>query len=208
MSLINDALKRAGQKREAKHDFTNMKPVMKQSGGSGGGPGLTIIVICLVICGAITLGIWSYWNKKYKDGYHADKQATNAPAATAAPAAATNAPATNNNVLARAARTLGVVKDRNDEGTAAAETMQKRPEPLAVVRPPQAQPQAAGAAKKPEDPKLQAIFYRLNDPTALIDGKTVGPGAPIAGGRVIAITREFVQVEIGGEVKELRIKKK
>lgn len=196
MSLINDALKRS-QKGDRKIDMTNMRPV---DGGRGGGPGLTILVVCLVVAGAITLGIWSYWNKKYKDGYRATDEKTNAPAATV-PAA------TNSNPLARAAQTLGAVKDRNDAGTQTAETMQQPQQPIAVVRQP-----APGSIKAPppavDDPKVQAIFFRLNDPTALIDGKTVGPGSPIRGGKVLEISRESVKVEFNGQVRNLTIKKK
>lgn len=195
MSLINDALKRS-QKGDRKVDLTNMRPA---DANRGGGPGLTILVACLVIAGAVTLGIWSYWNKKYKDGYRATQEKTNAPAATA--------PATNN-PLARAAQTLGAVKDRNDEGAKTADTMQQ---PIAVVRQPQPgdiKAQTAPAAPSTDEPKVQAIFFRLNDPTALIDGKTVGPGGPIKGGKVLEISRESVKVEFNGQIRNLTIKKK
>ena len=54
--------------------------------------------------------------------------------------------------------------------------------------------------------KLQGIFYRRSNASALINGKTVFRGDAIAGGRVVAIEPQSVTVELAGEQKILRLR--
>ncbi len=54
--------------------------------------------------------------------------------------------------------------------------------------------------------KLQGIFYRLSNPTALINGKTLGVGETVAGARVVKIERQEVSLERDGQITVLRMK--
>jgi hypothetical protein len=54
--------------------------------------------------------------------------------------------------------------------------------------------------------KLQGIFYRRSNASALINGKTVFRGDAVAGGRVVAIEPQSVTVELAGEQKILRLR--
>lgn len=53
--------------------------------------------------------------------------------------------------------------------------------------------------------KLQGIFYRLNNPTALISGKNVHVGELVQGVKVMAIERNSVTLEMKGERRVLSL---
>jgi len=61
------------------------------------------------------------------------------------------------------------------------------------------------ASSEPSFPelKLQGVFYRPSNPSAFINGKTVGRGDKIEGARVIAIEKNTVTVEWNGERRVL-----
>jgi len=63
------------------------------------------------------------------------------------------------------------------------------------------------APPKPVFPelKLQGIFYRLNNPSALISGKNVRAGDLVQGVKVIAIERASVTLEFKGERREMTL---
>ncbi len=71
-----------------------------------------------------------------------------------------------------------------------------RPEPLPPAGPPPASPPAA--------PKLQAIFYRPQAPSAIIDGQTVQPGDQFRQYRVQDIGRNTVTL-VGADNRELKL---
>jgi hypothetical protein len=54
--------------------------------------------------------------------------------------------------------------------------------------------------------KLQAIFFRISKPSALINNKTVYLGDEIGGAKVVKIERQSVKLELGGKFKELFLK--
>lgn len=202
MSLINDALRRASQntKREP-NEIPNMQPNLRQAPKSGG-PGMLIILICFVLAGAATLGVWAYWNKKYKNAKPAEATTGAKPAAT-----------TNNNPIAKAAGTLTKVQTANKEGEAAAAAMQTpapapAPTPAATQPAPKAVPQPQPAAARPNDgsPRVQAIFYSANNPSAMINGRTVRNGDTLDGMVILQIKPKSVQVQTAQGVKELTIK--
>jgi cytoskeletal protein RodZ len=71
------------------------------------------------------------------------------------------------------------------------------PTPVAVETPP----------AKPQFPelKLQGIFYRLRNPSVMINNQTLYKGDDIAGAKVIEIERQDVTVEFNGEKRVLAI---
>lgn len=68
--------------------------------------------------------------------------------------------------------------------------------PVVVVEPP-----------KPTFPlvRLQGVFYRPNNPSVVLNGKTVLVGAKVAGAKVMEITRDSVTLEWNGETKVLTL---
>lgn len=54
--------------------------------------------------------------------------------------------------------------------------------------------------------QLQAIYYRLSKPSALINNRTLYLGDEIEGARVVAIERHTVRLEMGGRTKDLTLK--
>lgn len=199
MSLINDALRRATN-QESKRD-PNELPAMQPTFRPvrAGGPGFSIFIVCFVLAAALTLGAWIY----YRRGMVAKAGATTPPAA-----ATMN---TNNNPLARASRTLGAVDDLNKEGVSAAESMQSAA-PVAVnARPAAGTPSApvavaATSTSTANGPKLQGIFYNANNPSAIINGKSMKVGDEANGVKVVSITQRSVLVESGGQKRELTMK--
>jgi hypothetical protein len=217
MSLINDALKKSGNKITVGGP---KRPPAEPAGPGeppkpgGGGKGFTVFLICLVLAGGAALGAWNYWNKKYKGGFSGDPKATNAAGVAAN---------TNNNPIARAAAVFNKVLDRNKEGEATASSMQKSATPEAV-----AGNTAAGAgtatgtttAKKspivvkakpkpawiPGLPRVQAIIFRDQDPTALIDGKTVRPGDRVGEVFIVGIKKDTVTMRWKDETHEVAVR--
>ena len=53
--------------------------------------------------------------------------------------------------------------------------------------------------------KLQAVFYRLRNPTVVINGKTLSKGEEVDGARVTDIERMSVVVDWNGEKKTLKM---
>jgi MSHA biogenesis protein MshK len=51
--------------------------------------------------------------------------------------------------------------------------------------------------------KLQGIFYRPNNPSAMVNGKTLFIGDSIDGAKVTAIEADSVTIEMDGESREL-----
>ena len=85
--------------------------------------------------------------------------------------------------------------------------------PAAGEQPSQASVKPDGSAPTtPADPlstlRLEGIFFRSIRPAAVLNGKTVFKGDIIAGARVIAIDRQSVIVEFGGQQKTLRLTQK
>ena len=76
--------------------------------------------------------------------------------------------------------------------------VEEKPGPKPVVEEP----------AKPSFPKLklQGIFYRLNDPTVMINGETLWTNDEIDGAKVTKIERSEVTVEFNGEKQVLRLR--
>jgi hypothetical protein len=53
--------------------------------------------------------------------------------------------------------------------------------------------------------RLQGIFYRPNNPSAVVNSKTVFVGDFISNGKVKAIDRQSVTIDLGGETKVLTL---
>jgi hypothetical protein len=223
MSLINDALKKSGQNKFNPKGGPQMEPAGDQK--SGGGKGFTVFLICFVLAGAAALGAWNYWNKKYKNGATGDPKAaagayrTNSAGVkskVAAPPAATN-----NNPIARAKAVFNRVLDRNTEGEAEAGAMQKTA-PASGAETATAAPTTPAAGKtmaspillKPKSkaawipglPRVQAIIYKENDPTALIEGKTIRAGDKVGEALILEVKKDMVVMKLGNDTHEVSVR--
>ena len=203
MSLINDALRRAtnhNQQRDPK-ELPPMEPTYRPI--RTGSPAFSIFIVCFLLAAALTLGAWFYW----KRGMTANAAAPSKPAAAA--------PNTNNNPIARAARTLNKVDAANKEGEAVADNIQggagnassaANPAPAAASAGVGSSGGAPTQTASATGPKLQGIFYSSKNPSAIINGKAMKIGDEADGVKILAITQNSVRVQSGAEIRELTMK--
>jgi hypothetical protein len=81
------------------------------------------------------------------------------------------------------------------------------PAVVATVKPPAAPASEVRPTAEPAAPvlNLQAIHFRLKNPSVCLNGKTAYIDGHIDGARILAIDRESVRVEIQGERRVLRL---
>lgn len=90
-------------------------------------------------------------------------------------------------------------------------TVAKAAEPTQTPAPPPIEPPSTAVEPAPASTnwptlKLSAIFFRLQNPSARINGKILQVGNQFEGVRVLAIERDRVKLEFAGETKELEMK--
>jgi hypothetical protein len=194
MSLINDALKKASGKPAASADLPSAAPIM-QAAVQKGNPRTWMLAagaIALVVVAVILL-------RKPAEQVQAKAPP---PRETQAERAA--------NPVDRAAAVVNQVAERNNEVQLASAQAAKTESPVYVPTVAVAVPAATipVVPAKPEEPevKLQAIYYRMNFPTAVLNGKTLSPGQEVGGAKLVAIHRNSVEVEIGGIIRTLEMK--
>lgn len=212
MSLINDALRRATKNQPRNpHDMIKLQPTKQQkeqqpppqrtpAEPKTGGSGLKSFFILVLLAGA-GYGGWYYYTH-YK----------NPPASANGSATAEKTKlTTNNNPIARAAATLMKIGQANKEGENTADQIQ--PGGTKASAPANAQTASAAPGSKtqpwsaiPGMPRLQAIFYKPVDPTAMIDGKIVKVGDEIGGAKVVEIKKASVRMQLGSDVHDVSIK--
>lgn len=189
MSLINDALRRANQEKKAQppesSDGAQMQPVQSpQRTTSLAFPMLLVFLLGVVL----TCAGWFFWK-----------------AFSAKSPVVANAPASNSQPNASTLPT-GAVPLKQEVSPAPVVQTESKPSPVSTA-PDQVEASAPAAvvADIAEAPpaipalKLQGIFYRISNPTALINGKTVGVGEKVEGARVIQINRQDVSLERDNE---------
>ena len=197
MSLINDALKRATQAQPSNTPPTEpgapMQPVEQRR--PVGLPIYFTPTLLFIVCGACWFLVKG-WEAHRQAGLYPEPVSVQARETvdTPAPAAPESAVPANRHFALDAAPTPA-----------------SSSQPAAKEAPAGALAQTGvAAATVPDDDqtkstalKLQGIFYRPRNPSAVINSKTVFVGDPIANGRVKAIDRQSVTVDLGGETKVL-----
>lgn len=229
MSLINDALKRASNAKPADQNApapapaAPLIPVEEQKTHNA----RPLLGIWIGLVAVMALGTFFWWKGKPSVVVEASAKAvakTTTSEQQAAPDAAKEAePKPLNNPVARTQRLMASLEQKNNEAMETAETMQAKsvdgtPVPAATTpprnEPPKVVPVVARAAApapiKVEQPpvpeyRLQAIYFRLKGPTAVINGKTLKIGDAIEGATVRSIERNQVSIERNGELKELAL---
>jgi hypothetical protein len=193
MSLINDALKRAkeGQPGNTPAPNAPMQPVNQQP-RSAGLPIFFLPVLLATVCGA-GLFLWNGWETKTQ------QSAARPPLVVQAREARVNpdpeAP------LSPDSEEPGIPVGRNfslEDDTPHAVLLAE-----AGALPPSASLRDEPPKAAVSTFKLQGIFYRAANPSAVINTKTVFVGDHVANGRVKSISRDTVTLDCDGETKVL-----
>jgi hypothetical protein len=190
MSILNDALKRASQTdRDRQRPIPSRVPIEPVGGARG-----RSLVLAMVAGSALALGlaVWFFWQLLFASHTHEIVNAE--PVPVEAPKSALPA-------AVREAIPPTVVLASAPPVTAPAPTVAPAPAPAPEADPPARPAEAAWPVRL----KVTGIFFRKNNPLALINAKTVGIGDEIDGIRVTKIESDRVTVEWNGKVKELVI---
>ena len=216
MSLINDALKRVSSQGTGAVTPPPIPGIMFNDAAPerASGQGKTLIAVGGVLVAILVAGTILLQTEKAvaKD----DSKATPAQAAvTAAPAGAVEGKPSASSIAERLTKPLeaaqavaAATQARNSEGVQAAAAIESASVPVAVPTAATPAPEAVPAAVPAQKTalQLQAIYYRLKNPTAVINGQTVREGDLLAGGRVAIINRNSVELDVAGSRKVLRFK--
>ena len=202
MSLVNDALKRANrslkQPNPSSQPGVGMRPVAEADG-----PGMwRMIMVPLLLVGLVAaVGVF-WWQWQHPQSKPAVEVAlTSAPALTAS--ASQESPATK-----PAPSPVPVVRDPASYAPGTVVVVTPVPPAATVV----AKPSASVVAKHPvpsvrdtnQPPptfpaiKIQAIYYRLSGPSAIVNGQTVFVGNEVSGAKVVRIERQSITFEFNG----------
>ena len=225
MSLINDALKRAGQTsaRPAAPPPpapVAMCPVEKVS--TRRLPFFILPAALVIFCAALVILVKGLSGGKPINAVAnppvvsartpavtptqppARTAATSAPGSSAvAVAARAPTPASSNAARPQAAAPRPAAVP---VASASAAPVVPRVVPATVTAPPPVQRTVVSAAPTPQSFKLGGIFYRANNPSAVVNNRTVSVGERLGNARVKTITRDTVVLEFpGGQLLELTL---
>ena len=222
MSLINDALKRAS---------TNPKPAASIAAASE--PAMVAVTAAslaakprqgtpvAMIAGMIALTLiagWFFlkWREASSGQQIVQVASSTKPAPVPAAKAQTPPPApavAKNPAPAATAATTppapSVATAARPEAAPQAAAPAKIPAPPVVVPQPTVAPAAAQVKHEPQpmpEMKLQAIVFRMKNPSALINGRHVEVGDDVSGARVTEIQRTTVIMEWQGQKTPLQMK--
>jgi hypothetical protein len=200
MSLINDALKRATQAQPATATAPQSETPM-QAAPQRRPAGLPVYftpVLLFIISGACWFLV---------KGWDAQRQAGIYPAPITVHARE-NSPAAATEPAGTAGREMEfpIPADRQF-------ALNDAPTPSASAPPPAGTIDSASVPSEPatqEPPaapafKLQGIFYRPSNPSAVVNSKTVYIGDLILNGKIKAIDRQSVTLEVGGTTQVLTL---
>jgi hypothetical protein len=206
MSLINDALKRANQNQPPPDATPPGAPMIAVTEAAAGPKKSSDRLVPVLVVAMLCASVFFFWKWRQASGAsqrpdlveqavapaRVEVRSTD-PASTIAeteePAASVASPAPRN-AVERAIATGPVV---------VAPTAAPRSEPVAVQAPPVMAP-------TPTTPiRLQAILFRLRNPTVIINGRTLELGQSTDGATVVDIQRNHVVVERGGRREKLEL---
>ena len=236
MSLINDALKRAKQLQKKPPVPPGTETPLQPTEGAAPQRRTSPVILAgsLVLVALAGWFLWQWWEKSNAPAQLAAvTPKTNAPAASptneAAPKSrfvasmrqATNVAATvakiqqSDTTVQEQPPTTPPVATREVKAPAEREPTNETP----IAPTPTASVKTNEVASSPDtsarpSPRavafpaltLQGVYYRLKNPSALINNRTLYVGDEIDGARVAEIMRYAVKVEMGGQFKELTLK--
>lgn len=219
MSLINDALKRASQSQKERAQTTPppaappLQPV--EHAPPAGPPRYLVPVLVVLVLGLSGWAFWKWWEVRQSPTLATlPKLASATPdrAQTGSPATHRLNPSTeiqvNTNPVMRPSPPPAAVTPPPST------PIQTAPSPTAAVVTPAPAPapdtntataaaDTAPAKRSFPELKLQGIFYRLRNPSVMINNQTLYKGDAVEGAKVVAIEREGVTLEFDGQKKTL-----
>jgi cytoskeletal protein RodZ len=224
MSLINDALRRAGQqRREAAPKPPTLPPLQPVDYGRRPSPWPLIVMLPLafVLLGLAGFFFWAF--SEYRRAVATQAVTTAASEAKSAPSEVVHVASTNPDVASyptvsstplSAVSMAGPERRVTEDASAtnvvavvstnvAEETRTNLPAALDGGTNDQVAMPVPPPAKPPL--KLQGIYYSRSNPSALISGKAVFVGETVGEARVLRIERESVVLEEGGKTNVLRL---
>ena len=187
MSLINDALKRANESTPPPRPPTEAPPALRPAEYKTPAtwPLLMLPLALFLVFGFAGWFLWHGWQTNRDESL---PHGATPVAAREQPPATTPAPQPAGRVEPVAVTT---------------------PTPVETAPPPAA-PVATTAVEsaKTEFPnlKLQGIFFRASNPSAMINAKTFYVGDKIQGAKVLSITQDTVTMEFSGQTSELTLR--
>ncbi len=205
MSLINDALKRATQSPASSptaptpEPNTPMKPVDYHRGGLPWYFFPALLVVLTGACWFIVKGVQATRLASVPLQIHARElapapaQETDALALFGAAPVPINTPAVDDSAPAAPIPNRNFSLD-DTPAASAAPAPEVTPVPAPHVE-----------TTKPTALKLQGVFFRAANPSAMVNGKTVFVGSRVSGALVKAITRESVTLETEGQTTVLTL---
>jgi len=199
MSLINDALKRAKENQPATTPAPEpdkpMQPVEPPADASRGRglPPYFIPAVLIVLCGACWF-LLQGWESKRQAGIYPDPITINArePEPSSEPTAGTVREPTPEEL-----KEFGV-------DPAALSGVSAKPAAVPTATAPTNVTDSASARPQPAF-KLQGIFYRANNPSAMINSRTVYVGETIDDAKVKSIDRQSVTLLQDGQTRVLTL---
>ena len=221
MSLINDALKRANQAARQKNDSSpqagpSMQPV-DHPGHAPQGRSNVVAILLMIVTGLAGLFFVLWWNTR-PPGPAVASRLPERPEMVA-PAPVSSSPVISADVSADSRRpriqinTNIVVRELPATlvSSKATEPIPAAIAPATTIPAPTPSTGDVIAAEPPTPPasfpavKLQGIFFRLKNPEAMVNGKTVRVGESVLGAKVTRIDRREVVVEWNGQSKTLSL---
>ena len=228
MSLINDALKRAGEQQQQQQSRPAAGPELRPATTAAKSSMLVPVLIGGLVLTVSGAG-WLFWKSSQgSPNVPKSTESANAVVSTGSGVKPENAAAVGKTAapVRNAAAPPSVPFKSHTTETGQGTVIQQTPaavsptvskvetavsvpvESIASARPAPEPPQAAPAAiAAPQFPelKLQGIAFNPSHPTVMISGKTLSVGQKVAGVRVTKIEREAVTVEWNGESRQLEL---
>lgn len=223
MSMINDALRRASNGAGSPPEggagpalpppLLSAAPIsptvgappvlLPPAGPSTNSRGLIMVFISLFLF-CIVGAAGAYWWSRGQKQSTAEKRVTK-------PAQATVAPATRTNALDKTRAVVAAVQQRNEDAVS-------QPQPSATPSPAPAKPAPAAPESAVSAParqtssvqfpplRLQGIYYRANNPSVMINGRTLFVNDQVQGVTVAAIDPGSVTLVLSGRTNVLTLR--
>lgn len=212
MSLINDALKKAGEGSRRRRrtlqpaPLTALRPVDRLDRGTAG---LKWVGFFLIL--SFGAAVWLLWRSgdpvRELESVRLTQPAPPVPVTSSEPPkpAAPEPPATENSPALTEPEQIRVNTNLVSRLSVGATDSDVPPPPVVADLEPQ-RPEPVRAAAPFPDIRLQSIIYREGNPMAMINGETVVPGDRVAGVLVFEIRRDSVVLVWGEEQREFRLR--
>lgn len=218
MSLINDAIKRANQAnkdRQAPGNPAAPSPAEMQSVDTprsqpAGGSMTSMLLIAGIVVFVLLGGSLLFLSMSGSRAHEEPAGSLVSETVPSAPTSTTPVPQPDESPVVMPVPAESLVADALQNPVPPPTTIVPG-DPAGVATPSTAPVIAASPLAQPAGPrpfpelKLQGIYYRLRDPSVMINGQTLEIGDVVENARVIRIERKEVTLELDGQHKVLRL---